>query len=280
MIILKIILSRKGFDSKAGGYPSPILPDGTLVSLPIPEENTGIYYKDLKINTNLSYLDLMKQLGITKYDEKSTTHLDPDINPSIIQRQNNWECIFGQDNQSASHLDNQSVDVGDIFLFFGWFRNVIEVGGKYKYDPEDKNGKHIIWGYLEIGKKIAIDTIINYPPHYQNHPHFKNRNRQNNTAFISNDTLSFNNTVNGAGTLKYNENLVLSFDDNKKSIWKLPLFFHPSYGTTMTYHEDLNKWNNNGYFCNLESVGRGQEFVIYGNPCVEQWAKDIILNNI
>ena len=33
---MKIILSRKGFDSENGGYPSPILPNGTLLSIPIP----------------------------------------------------------------------------------------------------------------------------------------------------------------------------------------------------------------------------------------------------
>lgn len=33
---MKIILSRKGTDSSYGGYPSPILPDGSLLSIPIP----------------------------------------------------------------------------------------------------------------------------------------------------------------------------------------------------------------------------------------------------
>jgi hypothetical protein len=33
---MKVILSRKGFDSEYGGIASPILPDGTLLSLPIP----------------------------------------------------------------------------------------------------------------------------------------------------------------------------------------------------------------------------------------------------
>ena len=33
----KIILSRKGFDSTAGGKPSPIFPDGSIFSLPIPQ---------------------------------------------------------------------------------------------------------------------------------------------------------------------------------------------------------------------------------------------------
>lgn len=34
---MKIILSRKGFDSSAGGVASPILPGGEMISLPIPE---------------------------------------------------------------------------------------------------------------------------------------------------------------------------------------------------------------------------------------------------
>ena len=33
---MKIVLSRKGFDSSAGGHVSPILPDGTLLSLRVP----------------------------------------------------------------------------------------------------------------------------------------------------------------------------------------------------------------------------------------------------
>ena len=36
---MKVILSRKGFDSSNGGCPSPILPDGTLLSLPIPTDD-------------------------------------------------------------------------------------------------------------------------------------------------------------------------------------------------------------------------------------------------
>ena len=33
---MKIVLSRKGFDSACGGVASPIFPDGGYVSLPIP----------------------------------------------------------------------------------------------------------------------------------------------------------------------------------------------------------------------------------------------------
>lgn len=43
---MKVILSGKGFDSSYGGQASPILPDGTLLSLPIPSYEL-IGYDDL-----------------------------------------------------------------------------------------------------------------------------------------------------------------------------------------------------------------------------------------
>ena len=47
---MKIILSRKGFDSANGGTASPVMPDGTLLSLPIPggdhcEKFNVLFYK-------------------------------------------------------------------------------------------------------------------------------------------------------------------------------------------------------------------------------------------
>lgn len=91
---MKVIFSRKGFDSSYGGYPSPILPDNSLISIPIPsmrflqKKTNGkeklqyfdgssyvpTQYKDLKIppyireslfaqNLNLeNYRDLLLQL--------------------------------------------------------------------------------------------------------------------------------------------------------------------------------------------------------------------------
>ena len=40
---MKIVLSRKGFDSQYGKQASPILPDGTLLSFPIPSEDDITY---------------------------------------------------------------------------------------------------------------------------------------------------------------------------------------------------------------------------------------------
>jgi len=59
---MKVILSRKGFDAQFGGQPSPVLPDGTLLSLPIPRENDIVTYGDLFFN-NQSYFDIIYELN-------------------------------------------------------------------------------------------------------------------------------------------------------------------------------------------------------------------------
>lgn len=69
---MKVILSRKGFDSTSGGLCNPILPDGTLLSMPIPGESKySVYYTDLSYNVKdlegnihkISYEDILLQLG-------------------------------------------------------------------------------------------------------------------------------------------------------------------------------------------------------------------------
>ena len=69
---MKVILSRKGFDSTAGGYPSPIIDGSELVSFPIPENLDkvvdsyrsvpGSNYKDHVTQTGMSYDVLLNQL--------------------------------------------------------------------------------------------------------------------------------------------------------------------------------------------------------------------------
>jgi len=45
---MRIILSRKGFDSGSGGCPSPIFPDGSMFAMPIPYEPSPVRYEDLR----------------------------------------------------------------------------------------------------------------------------------------------------------------------------------------------------------------------------------------
>ena len=48
---MKLVLSRKGFDSSSGGCPSPILPDGQMLSLPIPGRDRRTPYSVLNTRT-------------------------------------------------------------------------------------------------------------------------------------------------------------------------------------------------------------------------------------
>ncbi len=76
---MKIILSRKGFDSSNGGCPSPILPDGTLLSLPIPSKHDYIKYVDLH-RSGKSFFEIIKEINPrTRIKEHWRCHLDPDI---------------------------------------------------------------------------------------------------------------------------------------------------------------------------------------------------------
>jgi len=41
---MKIIFSKKGFDTSFGKKPSPIFPDGSMISLPIPDAYSNCPY--------------------------------------------------------------------------------------------------------------------------------------------------------------------------------------------------------------------------------------------
>lgn len=291
-IIMKIILSRKGFDSEAGGYPSPLFIDERYhVSLPIPEDidgnsiYTGITYSDIYLKDGNTYTDVMNSLGIKDF-EKRYVHLDPDINNNTKKnRDDNWRGIFGQCSSSQSHLANQNVEEGDLFLFFGWFKDVKKINGKYRF--VNKTDKQVIWGYLQVGEIESISKEEKYEDWKLSHPHYFGRNRTKNTAYIASKNLSFNNKLPGCGWLNYDESLVLTCEgQSNRSLWKLPCFFHPQFNTKMTFHEKLisNKgkqiWKLEDDYCLLQSVGRGQEFVISGNSQVEEWAKNLIISNL
>ena len=56
------------------------------------------------------------------------------------------ECLFGQCGAAQTHLERQGVREGDIFLFFGLFRDW-EQGG----EPH-----HRIFAYLEVEQVIPL----------------------------------------------------------------------------------------------------------------------------
>jgi hypothetical protein len=289
---MKVILSRKGFDSQYGRYPSPILPGGQLVTLPIPEEapEPQTYYKDLYVRPNERLIDLMNTLG---YPESSNTraHLDPDLRrESLSCRLPPWRPIFGTRDGRHAHLVGQKVGKGDIFLFFGWFKRTQIKDGHIAFDPSDKSGRHIIFGYLEIDDIWVLDPAADgftedIPPWARYHSHWTRRTnpkyQKKNAIYVSSQELSLDKSLPGGGVFtlrRDNEDyLVLTKPgDTLKSHWQLPEFLKSSM-VDISYHKQSKElWDELGYF---QSVARGQEFVIRtdNDEDLANWVRNIIL---
>jgi hypothetical protein len=273
---MKIILSRKGFDSGYGGYPSPILPNGKMVSLPIPSKDS-LRYSDLRIN-ELTYYDLMKDLkpkikldnsNWRDLDKETECHLDPDICKNIINREPGWKPCFGQIDAAQSHLENQKIGENDLFLFFGWFRKTKNSNGKFKFDPQERD-LHAIFSYFQIGEIKRMDHRFEVPKWMAYHPH-ANENRRNNilnTIYIARPSLCWDKSLPGAGRFEFNKGLVLTKEGFSRSKWCLPDFFKEA---EISYH-NKDSWKKE-YF---QSAAKGQEFVIKDNKKIEMWAKELI----
>jgi len=274
---MKIILSRKGFDSGYGGYASPIMPDGRLISLPIPLDD-AVAYSDLLLDDDSTYFHLMNELKskikldkqLFNLNEKSKCHLDPDLRENIFKnkRPAGWKPSFGQIDAAQTHLANQGVTIGDIFLFFGWFRKTEYCDGKFRFVRQEPN-LHVIYGYLEIGK--IINTMKDKIPEWlSEHPHVKSKWRRlkpTNTIYVAADNLD-GSKIKGAGTLKFNEELVLTKKGCSRAKWNLGDIFKK---VNISYHSDAS-WKGS-YF---QSVAKGQEFVIEDNAEISNWAIQLI----
>ncbi|MCL2017387.1 MAG: hypothetical protein FWG80_01245 [Alphaproteobacteria bacterium] len=258
----KIILSRKGFDSSAGGMPNPILSDGTLLSLPIPDKNSERRFSDISYNGK-TYEQIIKELN-PAFDIRFC-HLDPDIrNDCINSCPENWIPAFGQQGAALSHLKKSNVGIGDLFVFFGWFRQTeLQDNGKLAFVGPDK---HIIYGFMEVGGIIkGTADIARICPW---HPHSKKEiarslfdQDDNNWLFIPKDRQY--------GTLKYADKRVLTKNGMSRSKWDLPTSFKNAEFSSVC----SPGWKDD-YF---QKTGQWQELVI-SNPSKEilDWVEDII----
>ena len=184
---MKVILSRKGFDTGNGGCASPIMPDGTLLSLPIPTDDQ-LTYDDISYK-GLSYQQLLKQLN--PKENYHGCHLDPDLRKDIrLSVPVNWQPAFGQSGSAQGELQNQEVGEGDLFLFFGWFRQVEKTSDAgYCYVPNAPD-LHVIYGYLQVEKVLTqADDIAKC----EWHPHadFDRHDNRNNALYLARKNPQF-----------------------------------------------------------------------------------------
>lgn len=266
---MKIILSRKGFDSENGETQSPILPDGTLLSLPIPDEKGNNAFSTLSCKElEMNYYEIIHSLNpSTTITENDMCHLDPDLRKDVRKRKSGWKPAFGQADTALSHLRNMGVAEGDLFLFFGLFKETEMYQGKLQYKKGAKE-KHVIYGYMQVGS--IIKRKDDAPEWLKDHPHIgdkKERKDENNAIFLPTDNLSFMPNVNGCGLLNYRKDRILTKEGMTKSKWDLPDFFKE---VEISYHP--HPWKDN-YF---QSAAKGQEFVFEATPKILEWVKQII----
>lgn len=265
---MKLILSRKGFDSANGGMPNPILPDGTLLSLPIPDWDDGNSFDGL-LHEGDTYLDIIRSLK-PRFNSHTNCHLDPDLRADIKQRPDGWLPTFGQMGSALTILKNAGVAPDDLFLFFGWFRQTeYNKNGELKF-VKNAPDLHILYGYLQIGEVITRKEKV--PEWLIDQPHFayeESWEKGKNAMFISSRQLSFAPELPGAGVFKMRPDRILTKPGMTRRYWDLPDFFRE---VSITCHP--NPWREDCF----ESVCLGQEFVMEATPPILDWAKARIMD--
>ena len=268
---MKVILSRKGFDSANGKISSPIFEDGTMISFPIPSNDTDTYDSLEYCGTTYS-----KILSDLRYKGGARCHIDPDLDDARrVRKFPEWIPAFGQISSSASYLKNIGIKEGDMFLFFGNFHKVKLVSGSYTYCRRtgdffcDKD-LQVIWGYLQVGK------IIESPKEQEQlwwHPHSCKSRTSNSTniIFAASDKLSFDKSKPGAGLLSFDEKRVLTAKGCNKATWKVNSVYDDKH--ILANRKNNAKDSSQGIYY----AGIWQELGLSESEECSSWAKSIIV---
>lgn len=237
---MRIVFSRKGFDSSAGRAPSPIV-EGRPISLPIPTTRRS--------ETSYHHLGLGEQVERATRGRISAHDLCHD-DPLFAD----GHCWFGQCAAAQGHLEKRGVTTGDVFLFFGLFAD--EIGG-------DKH--HRIFGFMRIECMGSPDEIRAKPGWTQPprpHPHFIGEWNANNTIYFGRGS-----TANHAAP-----SLRLTKPGGPLNSWIVPAWLR-THG--LSYHDRPERWVGT---IELDSAKRGQEFVSDVGDSLEanRWLEDIV----
>lgn len=218
---MRIVFSRKGFDSSAGGGPSPIV-DGRPLSLPIPAGTASrTTYGDLGL------ADHALKASRGRLGARDLCHHDPMF-------LSDGTCAFGQHSAAQTHLEGQGVGLGDVFVFFGLF-------------AEEETGEphHRIFGYLRVEEKIALSDGVPRSMLDIAHPHALKMHSANDVIYLGE----------GRAAKRAWPELRLTVPEGPPSLWRRPEWLKRG---GLSYHDRADRWIRGG---RLRSVARGQEFV-------------------
>ena len=264
---MRLILSRKGFDSGSGGCPSPVFPDGSMLSLPIPDRGSPVRYCDLRWRGR-DVGALVETLTAGNQRAGYRAHLHPDLRADIRSRPSGWKPVLGVRRAAQGHLRNQGVAKGDVFFFWGLFR---EVDDHLRWVGPPM---HVIWGWLQIGVVAAVDDVVR--PSLgtdewrwaSDHPHLAVVGDPNNTLYVAADRFHLpdmrDGKTPGAGVfdLFSPARRLTAPDAGRVSQWRLPAWFMPEGRPPLSYHGDTKRWTADRQYVQLDATSRGQEFVL------------------
>ena len=224
---MRIVFSRKGFDSAAGGGPSPIV-NGRPISLPIPAygELSRTSYASLGLG------EAAKRASRGRVRADALAHHDPMFLPD-------GTCLFGQLAAAQSHLANRGVGVGDVFLFFGLF-------------AEEASGErhHRIFGYQRIERVLPLadappDDPVRARAREVAHPHAVGMHGRDDTLYAGE----------GRAAVVASDALRLTVPGGPPTLWRRPEWLRQG---GLSYHDRADRWLPGGL---LRAAPRGQEFV-------------------
>lgn len=200
------------------------------------------------------YRDLGDDYARFVRDPARRAHLDPDLVTALQPRDGGWRGLFGQCGAAASHLLGRGVGAGDLFLFFGLFREATADGFARGAKPF-----HAIWGYLEVAERVNGSDAA--PTWARNHPHFADPERgRPNVVFVA--------RAGGFGLFRYRDELRLTRPGSTRvTDWRLPECFD---SVELTYHSTRAEAGS------LRAASRGQEFVCEANNDVAAWARNLV----
>lgn len=280
---MKIILSRKGVDSSSGGFASPILKHSRLLPVAIPDDRSPIRYRDLRSDPPLG--KMVKHLSQDRLNCWSRVHLDPDLIKDGLAGRDNFIPVFGQCGAAQTHLASHDVGAGDLFLFFGWFKQVELYRRRWRYLPRSPD-LHVIFGWMQVDKVVPVDSVrgsgeYDYLKH---HPHCFGDFSGQNTLYIGRKKLSYDQSLNGSGVFDYlSDARTLTATGCNRSLWRVPHWMYPQgRESVLSYHQDSTRWRIDSERVLLQSVARGQEFILNTDhyPEALDWAVGLLSESL
>ncbi|MDO8635797.1 MAG: hypothetical protein Q7R34_06060 [Dehalococcoidia bacterium] len=299
----KVVLSRKGFDSSAGHGYSPFDPEtGKYIVLPIPDEEiagnfgNGTKFEDIKLQPNyLNGINVSNLRDLISHEllhygseaknesRKKYAHFDPWLGhcPWLTPGSDHHVGAFGPSGPAQTHLQNQGVDVGSLFLFFSRFKPIRGRPDNLGIRVNPLKGVYFLYGWLKVGGKATSFDRVRKDKLLSRHPHATKDLDENYPIYIAKPYLFDGSGIAGCGYFpKLTKSLLLTSEKyfETPSTWELPGFFFYSRPS----HLKSREWQKSadGETCTVSSGGRGQEFVFEESEYFWRWFKNLLQENL